>query len=245
MPPTPADAGPPVRPRLGAAFVRLGGAGLFCAALVGLSIAFVDRPTATWVHATFGGGAGWFTSSYLGPALKFGPFSLMASPSAAAGFIAAGVFPALAFAAYAGWRPRARGRVALALCVAVFAANEVNSHLKGVFGRTWPESWLGDNPSWIRDGAFGFAPFHGGPDYASFPSGHTTIIAAVATVLWIVRPDLRAVWAALIAVVVVGLVGGGYHFVSDTIAGVFLGAAVGIGVARLMLAPDGPDRPRP
>jgi hypothetical protein len=40
------------------------------------------------------------------------------------------------------------------------------------FGRTWPESWLGDNPSWIRDDVFGFFPFHGGRGWESFPSGH-------------------------------------------------------------------------
>jgi hypothetical protein len=35
--------------------------------------------------------------------------------------------------------------------------------LKLAFGRTWPETWMQDNPSLIRDGVDNFNPFHGGP----------------------------------------------------------------------------------
>ena len=162
----------------------------------------------------------------------------MASPAQALGPLAAFVFVVLAIAALAGWRRGIRGRIALALCLSVFAANEVNGSLKGLFGRTWPESWLGDNPSWIRDGVFGFFPFHGGLAWASFPSGHTTIITATAAILWVVCPELKVAWAALVAVVVTGLIAGNYHFVSDVIAGLYLGAGIGLGVAALMLSPD-------
>jgi membrane-associated phospholipid phosphatase len=73
--------------------------------------------------------------------------------------------------------------------------------------------------------------------WASFPSGHTTIITAAATVLWVVCPELKVAWAALVGVVVVGLIAGNYHFVSDVIAGLYLGAGVGLGAAALMLSP--------
>jgi len=116
--------------------------------------------------------------------------------------------------------------------VSVFAANEINSFLKGLFGRTWPESWLGDNPSWIRDGVFGFFPFHGGLAWTSFPSGHTTTITATAAILWVVCPELKVAWAALVAVVVTGLIAGNYHFVSDVIAGLYLGAGIGLGLCE-------------
>ncbi len=54
-----------------------------------------------------------------------------------------------------------------------------------VFGRDWPETWIDNNPSLIRDGAYGFHPFHGNSAYGSFPSGHTARTLAVAAVVWI------------------------------------------------------------
>ena len=116
-------------------------------------------------------------------------------------------------------------------------AVSANGVAKEIFGRTWPESWLGDNPSWIRDGVFGFFPFHGGMGWGSFPSGHTTLITTVATILWIVWPELRWVWGVTVAIVVFGLLAGNYHFVSDIIGGLYLGAGVGISVVTLMVRP--------
>jgi membrane-associated phospholipid phosphatase len=66
---------------------------------------------------------------------------------------------------------------------------------------------------------------------------HTAVITATATILWLVWPGLRIVWALLVALVVAGLVGGNYHFVSDIIGGLYLGVAVRVGVAGLMLSP--------
>ncbi|MBV8107134.1 MAG: phosphatase PAP2 family protein [Hyphomicrobiales bacterium] len=170
--------------------------------------------------------------------LRLGPFSLMASPAQALEQLTAFVFAVLAIAALAGWRPGIRGRIVLALCFSVFAVMGVTSAAKAVFGRTWPESWLGDNPSWIRDSVFGFFPFHQGAGWGSFPSGHTAVIAATATILWLVWPELRAVWVMLVAVVVAGLIGANYHFVSDIIGGLYLGVAVGLGIVGLSLSPS-------
>ena len=44
------------------------------------------------------------------------------------------------------------------------------------------------------------------------------------------------VWAALIALVVIGLLGADYHWLSDTIAGFYLGTAVAIGMVALLKA---------
>jgi membrane-associated phospholipid phosphatase len=226
-------------PGLRSPLMLIGGAATTCALLVGLSVALIDRPVATWVHEHLGDQRfGWVTGNYDGHLLRLGPFSLMASPAQALGPLAAFAFVALAIAALAGWRRGTRGRIALALCLSAFAANEVNGSLKGLFGRTWPESWLGDNPSWIRDGVFGFFPFHGGLAWTSFPSGHTAIITATAAILWVVCPELKVACAALVAVVVTGLIAGNYHFVSDVIAGLYLGAGIGLGVAALMLSPN-------
>jgi membrane-associated phospholipid phosphatase len=80
----------------------------------------------------------------------------------------------------------------------------IKSVTRVAFGRTWPESWQGDNPSWVRDGVFGFFPFHGGSGFGAFPSGHTTAFGTPVTILWLVWPKLRVVWVLLVAIVVIG-----------------------------------------
>jgi membrane-associated phospholipid phosphatase len=116
----------------------------------------------------------------------------------------------------------------LSLAVAMI----IKDQLKFAFGRTWPETWTRNNPSYIRDDVFGFFPFHGGPGYLSFPSGHTTAICTVMTVLWICYPGFRPLYALCMAAVAVGLVGANFHFLSDVIAGGFLGISIGwLGVA--------------
>jgi membrane-associated phospholipid phosphatase len=111
----------------------------------------------------------------------------------------------------------------ISLAIAAMAKAE----LKIAFGRTWPETWIRNNPSLIRDHVYGFFPFHGGGGYASFPSGHTTIVCAMMTVFWICYPRLRPLYALAMAGVAIGLVGANFHFLSDVIAGAFLGISVG------------------
>jgi membrane-associated phospholipid phosphatase len=113
----------------------------------------------------------------------------------------------------------------------------VKDQLKFAFGRPWPETWTRNNLSFIRDGAYGFYPFHGGGGYASFPSGHATMICTVMTVLWICYPGFRPLYALGMAAVAVGLVGANFHFLSDVIAGAFLGISAGwLGVSLWEIA---------
>lgn len=120
-------------------------------------------------------------------------------------------------------------RVSAGLCAAIVAKDQ----LKYAFGRTWPETWVLNNPSWFKDGAYGFTPFHGGPGWFSFPSGHTTIACAVAAGLWVLWPRGRPLYALGVALVAIGLVGADYHWLSDIIAGGALGAAFGVAAARI------------
>jgi membrane-associated phospholipid phosphatase len=137
------------------------------------------------------------------------------------------IFIALGFRALSD-RPLSRLDTVVVLAGASLAvATVVKDQLKHVFGRTWPETWVRNNPSFIRDGAYGFNPFQGGPGYASFPSGHTTAVCAVMTVLWICYPKFRLLYALCVAAVAIGLVGANYHFLSDVIAGAFLGVSIG------------------
>jgi membrane-associated phospholipid phosphatase len=111
--------------------------------------------------------------------------------------------------------------------VSLTVAVAIKDQLKYAFGRTWPETWVRNNLSYIHDNVFGFFPFHGGPGYASFPSGHTTAICAVVSVLWICYPKFRALYVLSVAAVAIGLVGADFHFFSDVIAGGFLGSFTG------------------
>lgn len=209
-----------------------------CAVLVSLSVWLVDRPVSTWVHEHLGDSHfAFFRMSYDTHSLAIGPFTLMAGLAEAVVRAAPFVPAVLAAAAVVGRPPERRGRIILVLSLAILFAGEINQDLKWAFGRTWPENWLGSNPSWIGDGVFGFFPFHGGSGWGSFPSGHTTVITTLATLLWLIWPQLRVLWVAMVALVITGLIGANYHFVSDIIGGLYLGVAIGLGTARLVLSP--------
>jgi membrane-associated phospholipid phosphatase len=200
---------------LGAAHARLSRlaiAVLSCVALVSLSIAFIDRPLALFMHQLF------HRTPWIVPMAAIGQIPLTLSGPA---LIVA------ALAAWFGWRPKRRGLSLIACGVAVVIAVSCKDVLKEAFGRTWPEPWLGNNPSLIGDGAYGFSPFHGGEGWSSFPSGHTAAISAVAGVLWWRAPRLRWLWALLVALTAAGLVADTYHFLGDVIAGFYLGFACG------------------
>lgn len=180
--------------------------------VVAASYGFVDRPVALYAHAHL-------TQYGIFDALtRLSEYLAIASVIV---FVLAGLRSLVA----AQW---ARWQGALLLCaISLTVAESVKDELKFVFGRTWPETWVNNNPSLIGNGALGFNFFHGGAGYASFPSGHTTAVCAVTAVLWFAYPRLRPLWALAVLLVVVGLIGADYHFVSDIIAGGFLGASAG------------------
>jgi membrane-associated phospholipid phosphatase len=158
------------------------------------------------------------------------PYDLFAKLIYVPEFIGAVVV--LAFAAIGLWALSGRALTKLET-VAILSASSlalvaaIKDPLKLAFGRTWPETWTRNNPSFIRDGVYGFHPFHGGPGYVAFPSGHAAAICAVISVLWICYPRFRLLYAICIAVGVLSLVGANFHFLSDVIAGAFLGVSIG------------------
>lgn len=127
---------------------------------------------------------------------------------------------------------------ALLCSMSLMIAETIKSELKFVFGRTWPDSWLGDNPSFLRDGTYGFHFFHGDRAFASFPSGHMAVSCAVLSVLWFFYPKWRTVYGLAGLAVAAGLVGANYHFVSDVIAGSFVGISSGWMLTALWKARD-------
>lgn len=196
-------------------------AGLSCVVLVGLSIAFVDRPLATWVHETFHGWWGFVWLSHAADPIL---------PGSALGVLAAAV------AVMSGWRPGRIGRTIIACCMAALIAYAIKDQAKYAFGRLWPETWVNNNPSWIGNAAYGFSPFHGGTGWSSFPSGHMTGVSAPMGVLWLRAPKVRWLAVFLSAVVAIGLLGANYHFLGDVIAGVYLGVGCAVGVLAALHA---------
>lgn len=206
----------------------------FTAIATVISYVWIDRPFAIWSHTHLHGYAifdrmtlltGWFPP------------------------IAIAVICIAGFAKYLGRRfPRA-GEAALLCSVSLVVAWAAKDQLKILFGRTWPETWVNNNPSLIRDNVLGFNLFHGGAGFESFPSGHSTGICAVIAVLWIYYPRFRALYIVPVLVIAVGLLGANYHFVSDIVAGCFLGTAIAVFCMSLFLGdrrhplagPDGKD----
>lgn len=125
---------------------------------------------------------------------------------------------------------------AVVCSLSVLMAEATKNQLKFVFGRTWPEAWFPDGPSFIRDGAYGFHAFHGGLGYGSFPSGHMAVACAIISVLWSYYPKLRAVYLLAALSAAGGLIGGNYHFLSDVIVGAFIGILIGAMITQLWQA---------
>ena len=125
-------------------------------------------------------------------------------------------------------RPLSHNQANTFICsLSIIFTEAIKNALKFIFGRTWPETWVQNNPSFIRDGVYGFHFMHGGAAYQSFPSGHMAATCTVISVLWIRYPHFRRFYLIVGLFVGSALVGANYHFLSDVIAGAFLGASSG------------------
>jgi membrane-associated phospholipid phosphatase len=142
-------------------------------------------------------------------------------------------------AAFMSGRALARGSLTqtesafLRASCAILIAGVLTFELKELFGRTWPETWVNNNPSFFGNGTYGFFPLHGGQGYLSFPSGHTTAIAAAAGAAWCLWPRLRWLGAILVLAVGIGLLGADYHWLSDIMAGAIVGVTTGVVAAKI------------
>lgn len=96
--------------------------------------------------------------------------------------------------------------------------------LKPFFGRQIPSVFLSGGP-------FGFDWLQGTPT-SSFPSGHAVQIMSVAAALWLRHPQMRIYTAVPAGALLMMLVLGNWHFVSDVIAGGYVGA---LGAAAIVM----------
>jgi membrane-associated phospholipid phosphatase len=98
--------------------------------------------------------------------------------------------------------------------------------LKYVFGRMNTRAWL-ENPEDLS-----FHWFQGGGVYSGFPSGHMAVFATLAAACWFFFPKYRAASLAVLIALGFALLATDYHFLSDVIAGGYLGLAVLVGTDR-------------
>lgn len=127
-----------------------------------------------------------------------------------------------------------RDHLVFATMIALALAYFIRGPLKFVFARTWPDTWVCNNLSLLQNNVYGFHWFHSGVTYQAFPSGHETATVAVMAMLWIVYPRWRWLAVLISLLVAIGLAGMYYHFISDIIAGGFLGGLTAYYVAIIM-----------
>ena len=103
--------------------------------------------------------------------------------------------------------------------VAVASAGLLADLLKIIFGRARPKLLF-------LDGTYGFTWGATQADHWSFPSGHATTIAALATALYLLWPRGLPLYLVAAALVVASRFIIGAHYLSDALAGAALGCLV-------------------
>jgi membrane-associated phospholipid phosphatase len=96
----------------------------------------------------------------------------------------------------------------------------LKSTLKHTVGRIDTRFWL-RHPGFIE-----FHWFHGGGNYSSFPSGHMAVFMALVIALWRFYPRYHSAYFGFLLVLALALIMTNYHFISDIIAGAYLGFLV-------------------
>jgi len=111
-------------------------------------------------------------------------------------------------------------RFALLVACSVPLASILKSVLKILVGRINTRVWLGDPE--LKE----FHWFQGSGDYSGFPSGHMAVFAVLVIACWQFYPRLRSGYSLFLALLAIALIATGYHFLSDVIAGAYLGFIV-------------------
>lgn len=107
----------------------------------------------------------------------------------------------------------------------------LKSLLKYLFGRVNTRFWL------LHQTEHDFRWFQGGDDFSGFPSGHMAVFTALIVSAWLYYPRLRTLYLGLLLLLGGALIATDYHFLSDVIAGAWLGLLVNFCVARCVTIP--------
>lgn len=180
-----------------------------CAIAVAFCIAFVDRPLALFFDAHVR-----HTELWLWLDLGLRPFPLTI-PVAVVFVFACSVW------LISGHQLRSWAETPFFCSCSAISAGAVVLILKHIFGRGWPD------PTFIHDHLYGFHLLHGEKHWNAFPSGTAAVSVAILAVLWILRSRWRLSGLAIAILLIVAVVVTNYHWLSDVIAGAFLGWSIG------------------
>ena len=187
-----------------------------------ISVFLFDKPTAFLVHDIFG-------SRQISADLA--DSRILSVP-----LVTTSIFVVLGVLAIMGRQFSIFEQTILLCDISILITDAIKNQLKFAFGRTWPDSWGPQIVSLVHDNVYGFHFFQSGGSFESFPSGHAAVIAAVMSVLWIVFPKLRPLYAICIVAADIGLVLLNLHFISDVVAGTFAGPSTGLFTVALFLS---------
>ena len=193
------------------------------ATVVLVSVQWIDRPIALWIFDVFGGRR---IPTHLADRIVQIP------TVTAIVFIVCGIIAIMG-------RRFSKLEVAIVMCaISTLATTVIKDQLKFAFGRTWPDTWGPGIESFLRDNVYGFHFFQSGKSFESFPSGHAAVAAAVLSVIWILFPNLRVFCTIGLIAVDIGLVALNLHFLSDVVAGSFVGISTGLFTVALWSASE-------
>jgi membrane-associated phospholipid phosphatase len=111
------------------------------------------------------------------------------------------------------------------LTATLVSAYAVALVLKFIFGRAGPRLWIKSNFSDSDYGFFWLQGIH--KNYQLFPSGHMVLLLTLATIAWFKLPIWRTHIFILSALAMISIIVLNYHFLSDCIAGAYLGYIAG------------------
>ncbi|MDF2940106.1 MAG: phosphoesterase, PA-phosphatase related protein [Gammaproteobacteria bacterium] len=113
----------------------------------------------------------------------------------------------------------------------------IKTSLQFLFGRYAPRYFDSHVLMFVSDPArYGFHWLHGG----GFPSGHMCVFSAALTSIVLYYPVYRWLAVGLLAILGACLIAANYHFLSDVIAGAYLGVSITLAIHYLQKSPSIP-----
>jgi membrane-associated phospholipid phosphatase len=180
-------------------------------------VSYVDRPLATLV----------------GQECWSDLFSFISMSRAQSWIVTVGIVSFVGVWSVVGAAAPGRARRICRLVVSAFTTWAVVEFiLKPAFGRADLETWFNSHD-------YGFQLLQGRPGYFSFPSGHAAVAASMASVFWIESTRWRAPLVIFVFLISVSVVLLNMHFLSDVVAGVFIGWSTAFALCRLLPIPVG------
>lgn len=187
---------------------------LLCAVLVVLSILYADRPVAEYLNRRVYGTAVADTAEWI---LNPLPWGLGAMAAVA-------LYAALLALARKPIGPRLAALLPCSL--AALAAVTIAEALKLLIGRS--DAY----PSYLVGGEYGVRPLHGAPGFSSFPSATTAGTCAAVAACWAGLGRWRSAVIVIMLAVPLAIILVIGHWVSDVLAGAWLGGFTGWEVTR-------------